>query len=335
MPFAIMASLAAAVVVLWERSPFLTAVLLGPILAVALYQRSVGGVLARLRELDRMKDEFIAVVSHELRTPLASVYGAAVTLQHRQLDTRMQAEMLSIIHSQSDRLAALLDEVLLANRLESGREEMGVLSCDPADVAHEAVAAARAQLAVSPSKAPSVELLREPALPAVAAPADKLRRVLGNLIENAVKYSPEGGRIQVRLESAGDLLRVSVQDEGLGIAATELDRIFEKFYRVDPDQTHGVGGTGLGLYICRTLVEQMGGRISVVSEEGQGSTFVFELPFAESAQRAVDTPARPLIARAVDVARTRRPTPSTRSTTRSSSTGRLPPREPSAPRRRR
>jgi signal transduction histidine kinase len=105
--------------------------------------------------------------------------------------------------------------------------------------------------------------------------------VLVNLIENAVKYSPEGGTVEVHVEPLERRLRVSVRDEGLGIPLTEQQRIFEKFYRLDPNLTRGVGGTGLGLYICRELVRRMNGRLWVASKEGQGSTFFVELPLAE------------------------------------------------------
>jgi signal transduction histidine kinase len=117
----------------------------------------------------------------------------------------------------------------------------------------------------------------------VAADADKARQVLTNLLDNAVKYSPDGGDIEIRLEARGRQLRFAVRDEGLGIPLAEQSRIFEKFYRLDPNLTRGVGGTGLGLYICRELVRHMGGRIWVASAEGEGSTFFFELPLAEDA----------------------------------------------------
>ena len=105
--------------------------------------------------------------------------------------------------------------------------------------------------------------------------------MLTNLIDNAVKYSPDGGRVDVQLERRDRHVRVSIRDEGLGIPPSEQARIFEKFYRLDPNLTRGVGGTGLGLYICRELVRQMDGRLWVVSAEGEGSTFFFELPLAE------------------------------------------------------
>jgi signal transduction histidine kinase len=105
--------------------------------------------------------------------------------------------------------------------------------------------------------------------------------VLANLIDNAIKYSPGGGRIEARVEQEGESIRFSVSDEGLGIPAGEQERIFDKFYRLDPDHRRGVGGSGLGLYICRELVHSMNGRVWVESAPGRGATFVFELPIAE------------------------------------------------------
>ena len=118
--------------------------------------------------------------------------------------------------------------------------------------------------------------------PLVAADPDKARQVLTNLVDNAVKYSPDGGKVIVEVAVAGSQLRYAVRDEGLGVPPAEHRRIFEKFYRLDPGMTRGVGGTGLGLYICRELVERMGGRISVESAAGAGSTFTFDLPGADS-----------------------------------------------------
>jgi signal transduction histidine kinase len=115
----------------------------------------------------------------------------------------------------------------------------------------------------------------------VLADADKVRQVLTNLVENAIKYSPDGGTVALRVEPIGERVRFVVSDEGLGIPSQEQERIFEKFYRLDPNLTRGVGGTGLGLYICRELVARMGGTIRVeASGQGQGSTFAVELPAA-------------------------------------------------------
>jgi signal transduction histidine kinase len=274
-PFAVMASLAVILVVLWDRSPFVAVVLVGPLLATALYQRWIHGALSRLREFDRLKDEFIAIVSHELRTPLTSVYGAAVTLERHRLDEQRQQALLDIISTEAARLSRLLDDILWVSRLDSGRARPAIASVQALPLVADVVDATRTHL----PRGLSLELLHD-AVPDVAADPDKLRQVLVNLIENAVKYSNEG-RIEVRLNRHDGRVRFSVRDEGPGIPASQHERVFEKFYRLDPNMTRGVGGTGLGLYICRELIESMNGEIWVDSAPGEGSTFAFELPVAE------------------------------------------------------
>jgi signal transduction histidine kinase len=276
-PFTIMASLAVILVVLWDRSPFVAVILVGPLLATALYQRWIHGALDRLREFDRLKDEFIAIVSHELRTPLTSVYGAAVTLRQQALDDEQRDALLDIVSTEAARLARLLDDVLWVSRLDSGRAKAFITRVEPLPLARNVVEATRTHL----PPALSVELRHDPALPAVAADPDKLRQVLVNLVENAVKYSGEG-RIEVGLHRRNGKMRFSVRDQGPGIPPNQRERIFDKFYRLDPNMTLGVGGTGLGLYICRELVEAMEGQIWVDSVPGEGTTFSFELPLAAS-----------------------------------------------------
>ena len=276
-PFAVMASLAVILVVLWDRSPFVAIMLVGPLLATALYQRWIHGALNRLREFDRLKDEFIAIVSHELRTPLTSVYGAAMTLEKQELDDDRQRELLEIIATESSRLSHLLDDILWVSRLDSGSARPYITPVEALPLTEEVVDAARIHL---PSGL-SVELQHDPPLPEVAADPDRLRQVLVNLIENAVKYARRG-RVQVRLSSHYGTVRFSVRDEGPGIPLSQQERIFEKFYRLDPNMTKGVGGTGLGLYICRELVDAMNGDIWVESAPGAGSTFSFELPVAKA-----------------------------------------------------
>ncbi|HYT52880.1 MAG TPA: ATP-binding protein [Gaiellaceae bacterium] len=276
-PFAIMASLTVILVVLWDRSPFVAVVLVAPLLAIGFYQRWIHAALDRLREFDRLKDEFIAIVSHELRTPLTSVYGAAVTLREYELDDERRNALLEIVATESARLARLLDDILWVSRLDSGRADTFITRVETIALVSDVVDATRTHLPPTLS----LELHQPAATTPVAADPDKLRQVLVNLIENAVKYSDEG-RIEVRVEPQNGTMRFSVRDEGLGIPLEEHERIFDKFHRLDPNMRHGVGGTGLGLYICRELVERMEGRIWVDSEPGKGTTFSFELPLASS-----------------------------------------------------
>jgi len=274
LPFFVMASLVVTLIVLWNRSPFISLVVLGPLITVALHERWLHRALERLREFDRLKDEFIAVISHELRTPLTSVYGAALTLQKRDVDKDVQDALLQIVSDEAGRLARLLDDALSASRLHAERETFEIAPIDGAEVARAVVDAARSRL----PEGLELEFVSLNGLRPVAADRDKLRQVLVNLMENAIKYSPDGGKIEIRVDRAGPAMRFTVRDEGIGIAPEEQSRIFERFHRLDPNMTRGVGGTGLGLYICRELVQRMGGRIWVNSREGSGSTFSFDLP---------------------------------------------------------
>lgn len=241
------------------------------------------------RGIDKLKSEFVATVSHELRTPLAAVYGAAMTLRRAdvELDVERRGRLLAVIASESDRLARIVDQVLAASRLDGGTFALTVEHCAPAPLALEVVEAARAHL----PEGATVDLAPGDDLPPIAADPDMVRQVLSNLVENAVKYSPDGGHVHVSLERQEGRVLFAVRDEGLGIPLREQERIFEKFYRLDPNLTRGVGGTGLGLYICRELVRRMGGRIWVASREGEGSTFFFELPAAGAEEPAAEEPA--------------------------------------------
>jgi PAS domain S-box-containing protein len=227
-------------------------------------------------KLDELKAEFIATASHELRTPLAAVYGAAQTLRRHDfaLDEAGRERFISLIVDESDRLAAIVNQILLANQLDVGRLDLETEPFDAADLVERVVESARTH---APSHI-TFHVQVADGVPPVAADKDRARQVLVNLVDNAVKYSPGGGGIELGVESRDGAVVFSVVDEGLGIPADEHRRIFEKFYRLDPNMTYGIGGTGLGLYICSELVERMGGRIWLESEEGKGSAFFFQLP---------------------------------------------------------
>jgi signal transduction histidine kinase len=246
--------------------------------------------LTEERGIERLKSEFVATVSHELRTPLAAVYGAAMTLRRQDvtLDDDHRSRLLDMIAGESDRLARIVDQVLAASQLDSGSFAFAVEHCQPGPLALQVVEAARVH---APSDV-GIAIAPGNDLPAVACDPDMLRQVLANLVENAVKFSPDGGQVTVSLDRHEGRVLFSVRDEGLGIPPREQERIFEKFFRLDPNLTRGVGGTGLGLYICRELVRRMGGRIWVASSEGEGSTFFFELPAVAPKERTVDEPAQ-------------------------------------------
>jgi PAS domain S-box-containing protein len=232
------------------------------------------------RGLREFQTEFVATISHELRTPLAAVYGAAMTLQQRagELDDDARERLLAVVYAEAGRLTRIIDDVLWASRLETGRLDFAIQECHAETIAESVVQATIVNLPPTLS----LDLERDEDLPPIATDPDKVRQVLTNLLDNAVKYSPDGGRIRLAIRPNGRYVRFSVSDEGLGIPLGEQPRIFEKFYRLDPHQTRGVGGTGLGLYISRELVRRMSGRMWVESTEGEGSTFYVELPLSES-----------------------------------------------------
>jgi signal transduction histidine kinase len=204
---------------------------------------------------------------------MTAVYGAARTLLRPELDISpdQARELLQMIATQSERLAQITEEVLLASRLDRGEVNVEHDRVDVAELARGTVEAFQPQLGVDVT-------LDSPEAAFATGDRDRIAQILINLLDNAGKYSPAGGAITVSVGEEAEHVRLAVTDRGVGIAPTEQQAIFEKFYRVDPHLTETPGGTGLGLYICRELAERMEGKIAVESEPGRGSTFVLELP---------------------------------------------------------
>jgi two-component system phosphate regulon sensor histidine kinase PhoR len=228
--------------------------------------------------LERARSDFVATASHELRTPLAAVYGAARTLRRRDIEipAEQREQFLEMIVSETERLTAIVSQILLAGQIEEGRVDVATAAIDLEPLVESVLASTRLR---APEQ---IELrLEQNGGTAVAlADEDKLRQVLVNLLDNAIKYSPDGGDVKVELAGGAGRTWLTVQDGGLGIPLGEQERIFEKFYRLDPALTRGVGGSGLGLYISRELVSRMGGTLTVRSEPGDGAAFVVDLPAA-------------------------------------------------------
>ena len=234
------------------------------------------------RTLERIRQDLVATVSHELRTPLAAIYGSAMTLGRDdvELAEEINARLLSIIVEESARLTAIVNDLLVASQLDAGRLDVLVDNCDPRELVAAVAEAARTHLP------DGVRVVVDPVadeVPPITADESQLRQVLDNLLDNAIKYSPSGGDVHLGVEAVDGAVRFSVADEGLGIPPMERERIFEKFYRLDPDMTGGIGGTGLGLYIARELVRRVGGRIWVEARDGGGSVFRVEIPAAAAA----------------------------------------------------
>ena len=230
------------------------------------------------RVVEEMKSEFVAAVSHELRTPLTSIYGFAETLLRQDVlfDEGERRMFLGYIASEAQRLTMIVDALLNVARLDAGDLQMELSPIDVGSVVSEVVSVIQE---TGPVNAHDfvVELPSE-RLDA-AADRDKLRQILANLVDNAVKFSPDGGTVTVTARRKTGAIEVRVVDRGPGIPAAERARIFRKFYRGDPARDRP-GSTGLGLFIAEGLVRAMGGRIWVDSEEGEGSSFAFELPVA-------------------------------------------------------
>jgi PAS domain S-box-containing protein len=235
------------------------------------------------RTLEDMRADFVSTASHELRTPLTAVYGAARTLLRDDvsLSEEQRRSFLVMIAAESERLATIVNAILLASSLDADTIDIATESCDVAGLLESVVASARMRL---PER---VTLAHPQTNGPISAECDeeKVRQVLVNLVDNAIKYSPGGGEIEVALRQVDEVVRFEVRDRGLGIPPSQRDRVFDKFIRLDPNLRQGIGGTGLGLYICRELVRRMGGRIWVDGRDGGGSVFYVELPRAASASK--------------------------------------------------
>jgi len=227
--------------------------------------------------LEALRSDLVATAAHQLRTPLTGVYGAVRTLrQQRELSAGTRENLLELIEHETERLRLVTDQLLVSAQLDSNTLR---LSLRPVD----AVALCRGLLRASRARnATGVELRLDAPTTAVwlEADPDGLRQVLANLLDNAIKYSPHGGVVEVRISADSRFGAIEVADQGIGIPAAEKQRVFEKFYRLDPSMTRGVGGSGLGLYISRELIHQMHGRLTVRSSHGAGSTFSVVLPLA-------------------------------------------------------
>jgi PAS domain S-box-containing protein len=233
------------------------------------------------RELDRMKTEFVSQVSHELRTPLTAIKGFTELLLDGDAGdvNEEQQEYLDIVKSNVDRLVALINDLLDISRIESGRIKLDLAPIDVTAIIGSVVATMRPLL---DSKQQTLTTGVEPDLPQAMGDRDRVVQVVTNLVSNAHKYTQAGGSISVTAAQTGDMLRVAVRDNGMGIPAEDIPKLFTRFFRVDSSLTREIGGTGLGLSIVRSIVELQGGAVSVESEPGQGSTFGFTLPLATS-----------------------------------------------------
>jgi two-component system phosphate regulon sensor histidine kinase PhoR len=232
--------------------------------------------LTRLKQLENTRREFVANVSHELRTPLSLIKGFVETLlDGAKNDPELATRFLKTIEKHANRLTYLIEDLLTISRLESGQIVMNlqrVKLCDEIERVREDLQSRTGEKQVTVEN-------QVPATLTAQADVDRLQQVLFNLVENAIKYGRQGGRVTIGGKSTGDKkVQVWVQDDGPGIPAEAKDRIFERFYRVDRARSRESGGTGLGLAIVKHIVQAHGGEVWVKSDLGAGSTFYFTLP---------------------------------------------------------
>ncbi len=239
-------------------------------------------VNAELRRLDDLKSTFVSVAAHELRSPLTAIEGFVEMLIDEEAGslTDKQKEYLQIVHESSNRLLHVINNLLNVTRIEAGRVELVLEPTDLPGLVQSAIAAVGPQAA---AKALRLSFVATPNLPPVMCDGDHAPRIVGNLLSNAVKYTPSGGQIAVNVDWGPEdgFLQVAVKDSGVGIPAEDQNHLFDRFFRASNVGATGAGGTGLGLYIARSLVELHGGKIWFSSEPGKGSTFFVTFPMAD------------------------------------------------------
>ena len=239
--------------------------------------------LTELRQVETSRREFVSNVSHELRTPLSSIKAMAETLEGGGLvDASINADFVRRIHTEADRMTTLVNDLLELTSLQSGQADMKAQQVDIASVIREE-GSRYVQVAEGLGIEARVSLPED--LPKIVAQEDRMRQVVRNLLDNALKFTPENGRIDISASTNHDVVEVRVSDNGLGIPPESLPHIFERFYKVERSRRNE--GSGLGLAIVKNIVQAYGGEVSVESREGEGSTFSFTLSVAETADAPI------------------------------------------------
>lgn len=231
--------------------------------------------ISQAKQLENLRETFLSMLGHELQTPLSIIKGYASTLARSDSNwnTETLHQGLRIIEEESDHLSRIVDKLLLASRISTGTS---VLKKEPIQLPSLVNKVVRRLQAVTSIH--TFEIDFETKFPPVVADPQLIEEVLANLIENAIKYSPQGGKIKISGKLVDNQARVTVADEGIGIPTDQLKHIFERFYRLDRGPARAIRGTGLGLYVCKCIIEAHGGNIEVSSQVGKGSQFSFSLP---------------------------------------------------------
>jgi len=241
---------------------------------LALQAGELGAQNEQLRELDRLKDEFVALVSHELRTPLTSIIGYIQLLRDERASVLDTDHFAEVIERNAERLLRLVGDLLFLSRMQAGKLTLELHDTNLADLAVEAVEEARPE-----AERKHIDLILSAATgPCLDVDPTRIAQLLGNLISNAVKFTPDGGRVEVTLAVEGDEAVLSVADTGIGVQAADRERIFERFYRTEAATQRVIPGSGLGLTISQAIVHAHQGTISVRSDGEHGSTFAVRLP---------------------------------------------------------
>jgi signal transduction histidine kinase len=293
---AALVALAPILVITADRSPYLVPLIVVPVAAVywgasaslkntRLVSR-LEASLEHLKEANRLKDDFVAVVSHELRTPLTSIQGYVKTLIQLtgDLDIEQQRSFLEAADRQSERLRRLIEQLLIVSRLESHVEPLTVTSISTRALTRQVVDELRVR-----ANGQVFDLRFEELTEPLETDESKVQQILSNLIENAIKYSPPDSRITIREEQAESSRFITVEDEGGGIPEEAMERVFDRFYQVDQSSTRRVGGTGLGLYICRKMAESLGAQLRLERSTPEGSVFSLRLPLTPPSLEADGT----------------------------------------------
>jgi PAS domain S-box-containing protein len=255
-------------------------------------QRDLAAQNERLRELDRLKDEFIALVSHELRTPLTSIRGYTELLLDGEAGdlTDDQRQFLGVVDRNSHRLLHLVGDLLFLAQVEAGKLVLEVGAVDLGTVASESVETARPQ---AEAKEITLTLATGP-VPLIAGDRARIAQLLDNLVSNAIKFTPEKGRVDVRVLTLKNQAVLEVRDSGMGIPAGEQEFLFQRFYRTSTATKQAIQGTGLGLAISKAIAEAHSGRITVASQQGSGATFRVALPLERQAEMRESTEVGPV-----------------------------------------
>jgi two-component system phosphate regulon sensor histidine kinase PhoR len=235
--------------------------------------------ITELKNVDKMKTAFVSTVSHELRTPLTSIKGFISTLVQDVegfYDNDTRHEFYTIIDTECDRLRRLIDDLLNVSRIESGKAlSMNITDVNVHEIAEKVV---RAQKSYTTKHELKIDL--DPQIPTrIQADGDKVEQILTNLVNNAIKYSPKGGDVIISGKMmSNELIQFAVSDQGMGIPKEQIGKMFARFHRVDNRDTREIGGTGIGLFLVKNLVEIHHGKIWIESEVGKGTTFFFTMP---------------------------------------------------------